>query len=285
MKKEQNLAMEFDEELTHCPLCNSEKIKPYTTDYKGIGIFKCRSCKVKFMNPQYTHDYLNKFYASYQQGDTSHHIYGSNDEPRKALHEYNIKNIEKYIKPGNFLSIGSGNTFDIQEANKRGWNAEGIDMDEKFIQMAIKEYGVNMKWGDFLKHDYPKNHFSCIYMNHVLEHPKEPGEYLDKINELLVRGGVLYISCPNINAWSVIIKRLLEATGIKKKNKGKYYDTWQHLMYFNPGYLKKFLEKKYNFKVRELTNDVKIEWDSLEPKNSMLPFLHKSAFRMIVQKM
>ena len=98
-----------------------------------------------------------------------------------------------------------------------------------------------MKTGDFLSLDYPKNYFSCIYLNHVLEHPKSPGKYLEKIYKLLSHGGILYIACPNIKSFSIFMKTIFEKIGLKK-NKGKHYETWQHLIYYNPVDLKKFLE-------------------------------------------
>ena len=52
-----NLTPSFDPILTKCPLCQSEKIDYYDTDYTGIKIYECSSCANKFMNPQYSDEH------------------------------------------------------------------------------------------------------------------------------------------------------------------------------------------------------------------------------------
>jgi SAM-dependent methyltransferase len=283
MEKPGRLKMEFDPKRGSCPLCNSQKIKHHLTDFRGINIDICSECTTQFMNPRYTSGYLDAFYSGYQSGDTSHHVYGGNEIPRKLLHKINISEIETYVKPGHFLSIGSGNCFDVMEANNRGWDAEGIDMDAQFIAQITKKYGIKMKSGDFLQQEYPKSHFACVYLNHVLEHPKEPGKYLEKTHSILQTGGILFIACPNIRSFSNIIKHLLEVSGIKKQ-RAKHYDTWQHLTYFNPKGLKMALEKNFAFDVLLMGNDMKIDHKTLKPKPNLFLFPYKSSFRMIVSK-
>jgi len=275
--------VQFDRPLSDCPLCGSANIKKYLTDYKCVVIFKCRSCSLQFMNPQYSDAYLKEFYSKYQNGDFSHHEYKDNKLPRKTLHKLNLEEIEKYVQPGRFLSIGSGNAYDVMEASKRGWDAEGLDLDAHFVEQLSKNFDVKMNAGDFLEHIYPENSFNCIYMNQVLEHSKQPGRYIKKINKLLVKGGILYLACPNISSLSSKIKRMLEKTGLKK-DIANYYDTWQHLIYFSPGFLKKHLESNYPFKVLVTTNDLKIDKLSLKPKKNLFSFPYKSSFRMLIKK-
>lgn len=57
--------LDFDSPLLACPLCGSRKIVRFLTDFKGIAIFKCGSCSLQFMNPQYTDAALTQYYSQY----------------------------------------------------------------------------------------------------------------------------------------------------------------------------------------------------------------------------
>lgn len=277
-----NLHPEFDQVLTHCQLCGSEAISYLKSDFMGIRIWKCQHCKIEFMNPQYTEEYLNEFYGQTQEGESKHHKYEYSAEPRKLAHRLNLAEIEKHVPVGKFLSVGFGNGFDLEVALKRGWEAEGFDMDEEFNRKIAEKFKIPIYGGDLIELPLKKESYNCIYLNHVLEHPKNPGEYLEKIYSLLSPGGVLYIACPNINSLSSNFKNVIDFFGLRKK-KAKHYDTWHHLFYYTPNKLKKLLEKHYNFRVLTTSNDIEITND-LKKESTLFPFPYKSAFRLLAQK-
>ncbi|MEQ9168235.1 MAG: class I SAM-dependent methyltransferase [Fulvivirga sp.] len=274
----------FDELLTRCTICNSENIVNYIVDHKGIQIYKCNNCEVKFMNPQFTDQYLSDFYAQYQNKDFKHHRYGDDKNPRFAKHRDNINLISQYISPGNFFSIGSGNGFDMAVAREMGWQVEGYEVDEEFTKKLAAELDLKMFFGDFVKLSLENEKYDCVYMNHVIEHPKNPGEYLSKIAQILKKGGILYIATPNIDSLSIKLKKAMDAFGLRKK-KGSYYDTWQHLTYYNPYRFSEILKKKYGFETLHLSNDVKQIKDGKVQNSAMDKFLYKSGFRMVLRKL
>lgn len=280
--KNQKLPFEFDPELTRCPLCFSHKISWHKKDFKDIDIWKCANCNVQFMNPQYSDAYLTHFYNLYQAGEKQHHKYKDASVPRKRLHEYNLTEIELYVDKGRFLSVGSGNGFDLEVALERGWEVEGFDLDEAFNKQLSDKLKIPVRSGIFMNIPYEKNYFDCVYLNHVLEHPKNPGEYLEKIKSILKPGGILYLACPNIDSISNRIKTGMEKLGLRNK-KAKHYDTWQHLFYYNPMLLKKTLENQYEFTVVKVENDVAIT-DALKIQKGLVSYPYKSSFRLLAQK-
>lgn len=274
----------FDQPLRCCNLCKSSDIHHFMTDYKGISIGKCANCGILFMNPQYTDDDLEEFYRYQHKRAIKHHRYGYLKRPKEIIHEYNIKQIESYVSVGHFLSIGCGEGIDLEVARKRGWSVEGYEVNKYFIEKLSKHSHFKIRNGDFCQISYDHCHYDCVYLNHVLEHTKNPGEYLEKINTILKRKGVLYIACPNTDSFSNRLKKFLEKIKLRKKV-GKYYDTDKHLFYFNPFNLKNVLEKYYSFEVLSIGNDINIKMHQRKAKVSFLDhFPYRSSFRLIAQK-
>ena len=235
------------------------------------------------MNPQYTESYLNEFYSTYQELDGLNIRYGDKIRPRELIHGYNLEQIEKYSKREKFLSVGCGNGLDIKVAKERGWIAEGYEVDENHARELSDRLETQIHSGDFSKMN-GNEEYSCIYMNHVLEHPKRPGEYLSTVRRLLKPDGIMYIACPNIDSVSNRIKNMLEGLGLRKEI-GKHYDTWHHLFYYSPTKLKKLLEKHYGFEVLYYGNDKKGTRDTTEVIHSFLDdWPYKSSFRLIARK-
>ena len=279
--------LSFDPPMSRCEFCKSADLVHHFTDFKGIEISLCNHCKVQFMNPQYTSQYLEKFYSTYQKRESQHHRYKSDDEPREYVHNRNIADIEKYVNPGKFLSVGCGAGHDLVVAQRRNWRAEGYEVDVDYAEKLSQRLKMPVHSGNFTEMTFPQTTYDCLYLNHVIEHPKKPAAYLKKCHQLLKDSGALYIACPNIAAFSIKIKKLLEKLGVKNK-KGTYYDTWQHLFYYSPPVMKHILAE-YGFRVVSVGNDQKFKPDQskvsrklTEMQSRMIPY--KSSFRMIALK-
>jgi len=276
------VAPEFDSLLGQCVTCASSNIKYLLTDFQGINIYQCKHCRVHFMNPQYTDKYLAALYNTYQQSDFQHHRYGSNTNPRYAKHSDNFELIGKNSKKGKLLSVGSGNGIDLLVAKRLGWQADGYEVDSAFSQMLSEKTDTTIFTGDFQQLVFDKP-YDCIYLNHVIEHPKNPRAYLIKINRSLRDNGLLYLATPNIESMSIKVKRLLETLRLRRK-KGSYYDTWQHLTYFNPKQLCQLLEQHFGFRVIHLSTDNKKIKDGKVIHSAFDRFTFKSSFRILAKK-
>ena len=273
----------FDAASEKCLLCNSKDIFHFKTDYRGVKIFKCKKCKIQFLNPLYSDIYLSELYNKYNE-----HNLDRKDidilKSRDIKHEFNIKQIEKYVSAGKFFSVGCGNGIEIAVALKRGWKPEGYEINSKLVQELSKLYQVQIYSGKFTELQLKKNFYDCVYFNHVIEHTKEPHNYLRRINEILKPGGILYLATPNINGIANKIKEIFYYTRLKK-SKGKYYATWQHLFYFSPASLKYLLEEYYSFRVLSMSNDLKLKKKSnIVRRNFFDRLCYKTSFRTLAMK-
>jgi FkbM family methyltransferase len=243
-----------DKRLEICPLCQSEQIQYYDHDYLGTNIDSCVACGACFMNPQYSDAYQSSFYEGYIDVDEISSLDQVWEEAHLNSHQYHFQEIEAYIKPGKLLAFGCGNGRELQVAIERGWEAEGFDVDLECVEKLRKKHGVPLHTGDFFELSLEAGSFDCIYLDQVLEHLKEPAQYLNEFSRLLAPGGVLFLAVPNIKSVASRWKTFLGRWGLKQR-RGKHYDTWHHLFYYGPKSLSEVLEKQFDFQTLATGND------------------------------
>jgi len=229
-------------------LCGSDGLARFDRDAWGITIARCSRCGVRLMNPQYTDDALRAFYARYLEDFEDLHS-AERLRRRRRTKERNMALIERFVRPGRLLSIGSGDGLEIEVARNRGWTVQGYDVDERSARTISARTGAPVLSGDLLAHDFGGVRFDCVLMDQVLEHLKDPAAYLRHIRTLVRSRGVLYIGVPNIGSISSRVKTLLGRIGLKRGSRGKHYDTWHHLFYFTPTALRTVLERYFAFDV------------------------------------
>jgi len=280
---------EFDPPLQNCQLCGSADIGAYDHDYNGILIEKCAQCGVKFMNPQYTDGHLARFYSNYHENLVAKGLQEERLRAEKRIEYYSLyfDLIEQYGPKGKFLGVGSGDGLELETAQGKGWDVEGYDVDPDDTKKVSEKLGIVVHCGEFTELEFEKESYDCVYMHHVIEHPKDPGAYIEKVYSLLKPGGIYFLSTPNIGSTASVYKTLLGKAGLKKR-RGKHYDTWHHLFYYTPDVMKTILEKHHGFDVKYWRSGAEYR-----PKRSkltqkiilnynILPF--KSTFMMIAQK-
>jgi SAM-dependent methyltransferase len=94
--------------------------------------------------------------------------------------------------------------------------------------------GVPVVQGDFLSHSFEQS-FDAVTFWAVMEHLFEPQRFLQKARSILKPGGLCFILVPNMN--SLAIKLI----GAKYR-----YIFAEHLNYFTPETLRKFVGEEFN---------------------------------------
>jgi len=241
-----NNPAQFDEPLTACPICNSSEIARHDHDYLGRVIFRCCTCRLQFLNPQYTDAHLADYYSRYiplgpreKSTQTTRRTISKTDD---------IRLVGKYVEPGRFLSVGCGDGLELELARQQGWEVEGYDVDTKTTEIIAGRTGATIYSGSFFDLHLPRESYDCVFMDHVLEHPKNPQDYLREIHRILKPDGMLFIGCPNIMSVSCVWKTVLGKLGLRRR-RGRHYDTEKHLFYYSPSILGGILEHYYGFEV------------------------------------
>jgi 2-polyprenyl-3-methyl-5-hydroxy-6-metoxy-1,4-benzoquinol methylase len=243
----------FDPPRSQCPLCRSPDIHDYDRDHRGARIARCATCGIKFMNPQYTDEYLAEYYSTYVQEELDS---AQQREFRFAQKTANIELIERFVKPGRLFSIGCGDGVELQVAKSRGWSVEAYDVDPVTTARIAKKVGATIHTGNLFALPLESDTYDCVYLDQVLEHPKNPGDYLRLCHRMLKRDGVLYIGVPNIDSLASLLKTTLGKAGLKKR-RGRHYDTFHHLFYYSPSTLPGLLARTYGFRVLHVQGDPK----------------------------
>ncbi len=208
--------------LKNCLLCNSSSLetlkviikKPLKeTDFLiGRGKYKriirnCKNCGI-FLN---THDYdldflYNKIYnqKTYANNFSKHFdmimslSYNKSDN-KQRVERINNYFIEKSKSTGlmSVLDIGSGLCVFLAELKKYYGNVTCIDPSNLAIRHAKNYVGIsNAIQGNFVDLIIDQK-YDLITFNKVLEHVKNPIEFLIKAKSLLNQKGYIYIEVPD----------------------------------------------------------------------------------------
>ena len=270
------ISAKFDPFLEICPLCHSTHIQYYDQDYNGISIYRCGECQNKFMNPQYSDEYCDSLYNDYLSPEEK----GVDDswlDSHIKSHTYHFEKIEKYRKPGKVLAFGCGNGSEVEVAIKRNWQVEAYDVDPKTVEKLRRKYPINIYSGNFFNLGLAAASYDCIYLDQVIEHLKNPREHLQEFFRLLKPNGILFLATPNISSIASNWKSFLGKLGLKKQP-GKHYDTWHHVLYFSPNSLSKVLMEYFNFQIKEIKNDIFISPTLSNYRRLFLQIMTKVSF-------
>jgi len=142
-----------------------------------------------------------------------------------------LRILRRYAKPGgNFLDIGCNGGFMVEAARQSGFAAWGLDPDAVSIGYARAHFPQNQYFQGLISDFDPRDkngapvRFSAAYCSEVIEHVPQPQAFLRDIFRLLLPGGALYLTTPDISHWRRP-RQLAQWDGFCPPG---------HLIYFNP---------------------------------------------------
>jgi len=216
-----------------CYLCHKKDVKPI---YKinNRTVFCCLNDDLYFSSDekkekfQYNYDYFES--SPYNQQQFFNNVYFQ-DKLNK------IKTLTRERKP-NILDVGCGWGIFLQVIKNSHQPYLGIDLSHKAIEIC-REKKLNCQEVDLISLSKIKDQqYSAITFFQVIEHIKNPLDYLEAAKKLLKKNGILLITTPNNQSplrylfgsrWSVYktpshyffyskksLERLLKAAGFSK---------------------------------------------------------------------
>ena len=232
------------ETLSHCLLCDSERIQPADAEY---NLNRCQACGFVFDNPRPTLKALITFYSKPGKYDS----WLEAEAPRNRLWKRRLRKLLKHAGRGNLLDVGTGTGQFLNVAKTHFTHVTGTEVSESGLRVAKEKYGLNVACGELEACNLPQDSFDTITLFHVLEHVPDPRKTIVLCRDLLKMGGVLLVCVPNdVLAWTSKIKILGKRLGLRPFQKfsprfglPRVFSSREiHLSHFTATVLKRSLE-------------------------------------------
>jgi len=239
-----------------CPLCETNKFSNiiYPKKLKNTNqinfaarrkpdnyhyaMLRCTRCNFLYAGEIYEDNFSNELYS------TSDFDYEQEIDGLKKTYSHCIReSIKKINSKKNFLDIGCGNGFMLEEALRLGFkNVEGVEVSQKAIKKANPAVKNKIFRGIFNKANFNKNYYNLIFIAQVATHVTDINKFLKDIHELLSPGGS--VVCVDHNEGHFLAKLL-------KTNHPIICDA--HVQIFNKDTIKKIFQK-HNYIVSKVEN-------------------------------
>jgi len=225
------------ESSTHCAAC-SNPVRPGTPakrhharhNGETYTLCHCQNCDLQFWWPLKADPsvYEDEGFEAYEDYHS-----GARPFPRWAEPLFPLLS----GKRGAALDIGCGDGAVLHRLAAIGFEANGIDLDRKSIQVAHRKFGLDKAVVAALD-DYvagcraSDTHFDIITFFEVLEHQDAPREFLSQVIVLGKPGSLVAGSVPNRNRFLARLDRKLSDGDLPP----------HHFLWFSPRSLKSLLE-------------------------------------------
>lgn len=183
---------------TNCILCRHSKIKVFL-EQSPYRLVQCSQCGLIFMNPR--------------PRDVGEHNLDTKERLEVLIQEHkrvrdlwcqeNLSWVQRYVKRGRLLDIGSSAGFFLAIARKAGWDVAGIEPSGVMVEYGRKFLGLPIICGKLNNQTvdlFNAESFDAVTMWEVMEHLPDPLKGLELVWSLLKPGGVLFIQVPNIES-------------------------------------------------------------------------------------
>lgn len=212
----------------------------------------------------YREDYFGRYYFDQVEGS------------RNKLFNHILDSIEERKKSGSLLDVGTGCGFFLATAQKRGWEANGIEPSVQSVEVAQREYGLDLFKGTLQEYD-GNVQFDAVTFINVLDHSAEPWEEIERARGLLKPGGLIYLRFPNGFLHTQIYRLALKFRLVNLVQKFLVF----HQFCFTPKFIRRFL-RDWGFSRINILNSPPSEGDphKLFYLLSLAQFIKKSLYLM-----
>jgi len=131
---------------------------------------------------------------------------------------------------GRLIDVGCNEGRSLRIFKNSGFIVEGLDFNERAGTEARKDGFI--VYTEYLDDFQPKKLYDVVVLSNVLEHSNSPKEMLNNVNRILKPGGLVWISCPNVDSWQRLVF-------------GRYWINWHvpfHITFFSTMTLKSLLD-------------------------------------------
>lgn len=187
-----------------CNLCGADDSTAFCPE-NGLGLVQCRQCGLVYVGDRPEPEELYALYGeTYFHNDESGKVGYADyiaDEPNiRRTAQRRLAFLEKFTAPGRLLDVGCAAGFFMDEAAKRGWAVEGLDVSAFAVEYTREQFGHETRHGTLTELEYEPGAFNAITMWDVIEHVPDPNAYIHRAADLLNTGGVLVLATPDVGS-------------------------------------------------------------------------------------
>lgn len=167
------------------------------------GLLTCEDCQFTSANLKISEEQLEQLYtATYFAGDEYRDYVADRSVVEKQF-RLRLKKFLKFVpdaKEKHLFEIGCAHGFFLSLAQEKFRSVEGIDISVDAIEYARQVFELNARSSNFLDYELATTPY-VVCMWDTIEHLRRPDLYIEKIADLLPRGGVLALTTGDLDSW------------------------------------------------------------------------------------
>ena len=230
-----------------CGLCGSTRYRELFSIHQKRYV-SCADCQVARLYDRVAADKLDLIYGDFYPSDG---IVLSEKEMEVQLANptfaFRRRRLEAFVpmQARKVFEIGCGDGNFLAYLSNHGWRVQGCEFGQKTLGLIKARHGIEVRLGDFTALPIQRGSLEVVGAYHVLEHLYEPLEWIRAVRRGLRLAGLLHLQLPNF--------RCLERYLTKNCWNGLRFP--EHVYFYSPATLEKFLENEGFRHVSTLTYD------------------------------
>lgn len=183
-------------EQINCALCDTDGTQPYAEE-NGYNAVRCVRCGLVYCSPRPTIDEMRELYEGQEtQIDLRSHLLQRDRKLAEA--DKALQYISRYVSSGRLLEVGSAAGYFLWAAQQRGFDVQGLDITEQFVEFSRNVLGVPAHRGTLREVPFAPASFDVVYHRNVLSHLAYPVDELRILHDLLRPGGLMIFETGNV---------------------------------------------------------------------------------------
>ncbi len=156
----------------------------------------CSKCGLQFVNPRLRQGLI---LDGYREGSDERFV--SQARARERTFASSLARIERRVRTGRLLDVGTAAGSFLHVAAKRGWRVSGCEPNRWMCDWGRTHYGLQLDSGTLPEQRYADHAFDVVTLWDVLEHDGDPTRLLQECHRVLAHGGYLVVNYPDIGSW------------------------------------------------------------------------------------